>query len=175
MALGTIETKSTLRKIYLTISKGVVERSLDNGRKEQYSYVEGAVERIHQKERTFGSEKMIYWYIDIRDTEGELYSIGFPFNAGTFKSIVLSLAGDESLSSSSIIRIEPYQKGGYTKVRVWADGVKLDWKVKELPPVETVEVGGKKVKDETKRMELISELAQEINDKVGASPIPEKK
>jgi hypothetical protein len=50
-------------------------------------------------------------------------------------------------------------------VRVFADGAKLDWVVKELPPVEAVNLNGRTIKDEGKRMELITSLVASINER----------
>lgn len=109
------------------------------------------------------------WFIDLRDEHGGLYAISFPYQSGTFKSVVLSLASDEALSGSSLVRIEPFQKGNFTNVVVWSNGIKLDWITKELPPVEEVYLNGRVYKDETKRMEYITKLVQRINTRASRS------
>ncbi len=157
-------TTQARRKTYLNIKNGAVVKRTDNG-EESYSYVEGRLEAITQKERTFRNEVVVYWYIDLRDDSGELYSIGFPYGSNTFKSVVLALAcpmGLEAIGNGSIIRIEPYSRNGFDKVVVWGEGVKLDWVTKSLPPVTETMIGGRKVKDDSKRMELISSLVGQI-------------
>lgn len=157
-------TTQARRKTYLNIKNGAVVKRTDNG-EESYSYVEGSLEAITQKERTFRNEVVVYWYIDLRDDSGELYSIGFPYGSNTFKSVVLALAcpmGLEAIGNGSIIRIEPYSRNGFDKVVVWGEGVKLDWVTKSLPPVTETMIGGRKVKDDSKRMELISSLVGQI-------------
>ena len=137
-------------KIYLTIVRGQVERTLEDGGRELYSFVEGQIENIYSKDRTFKGESVRYYYIDLRDGD-ELYSLGLPLYSGTLRSIVLCLAGDDTLAKGTPVRIEPYEKNGYTKVVVYSDGVKRDWITKELPPVEEIKVGGRTIKDESKR------------------------
>ena len=156
------------RKTYLNIKEGAIVRRTPEGTEERYSYVEGRLEAISQKERTFRGEVVVYWYIDLRDEDsGELYSLGFSYASNTFKSIILQLAskdGLESVKNGSTIRIEPYSKDGYDKVQVWGEGVKLDWVTRQLPPIEETTIGGRKVKDDTKRMALITSLAQEVRN-----------
>ena len=164
--LGQKKTDTDRRKIYLNIKDGAIIKRTAQG-EERYSYVEGRLERISQKERNFrGSEVVVYWYVDLRDTEsGDLYSLGFSFASNVFKSIVLQLASDEGLEAvknGSTLRIEPYSRNGYDKVQVWGGGVKLDWVVRELPAIEETIVAGRKVRDDSKRMELISSLAEKI-------------
>ena len=96
-----------------------------------------------------------------------IYSICLPYSSGVFKSIVLSLASDEALSSSTPVRIEPYEgRNGYTKVVVYSDGVKLDWVAKQIPEQETVSVGGRTIKDDTKQMEYIVSIVNQITERI---------
>ena len=151
MALGQDYNK---RKTYLSINHGKVIKGSGTS-KEEYSYIEGYIEAIYTKRSTFGNEVVVRWFIDIRDG-GELYSLCLPYSSGVFKSIILALASDDALTSSTPVRIEPYEgKNGYTKVVVYSDGVKLDWVVKQLPPQKSVTIGGKQVKDDSEQMNLI--------------------
>lgn len=163
MGLGNI--KQT-RKHYLSINGGKVIIDKGNGKKDSFSFVEGVLEGIYTKDRTFNGENVRRWYLDLKDGK-DIYSICFPYSSGVFKSIILSLASDEKLNRSTPIRIEPYEKSGYSKAVVYSDGVKLDWIVKELPPVEEVMVGGKIVKDDSKRMEFICSLCSTIMQRIG--------
>ena len=65
-----------------------------------------------------------------------------------------------------MVRIEPYQKGSFTNVTVWSDGVKLDWMTKKLPPIEEVKVGDRIYKDETKRMAFIAAIVNKLNQRL---------
>lgn len=152
-------------KTYLNIKNGTVVKRTPSG-EESYTFVEGKLESISQKERTFRNEVVIYWYIDLRDNEsGELYSIGFPYGSNTFKSVILALAspmGLTAVNNGSIVRIEPYTRNGYDKIVVWGEGVKLDWIVKTLPPVTQKMIGGRSVKDDSERMSYICSLVEQI-------------
>lgn len=133
---------------------------------ESFKNVEGRLQDISIKERTFNGKKTPFWYMDIKDG-GELYSLSLPYVSGTFKSIILSLASYQSLSKETTILIEPYEKGNYTKVVVYADGNKLDWIVKELPPLQEVVLGGKSYSDDTERMNFIKEIASQVRERIG--------
>ena len=155
------------RKTYLNIKNGAVVKRTATG-EESYTYVEGKLESISQKERSFRNEVVVYWYIDLRDEEsGELYSIGFPYGSNTFKSVILALAspmGLTAVNNGSVVRIEPYTRNGYDKIVVWGEGVKLDWVVKTLPPVYERMIGGRKVKDDSERMNYICSLVSQIQE-----------
>lgn len=160
--LGEITQRN---KTFLNIKEGAIVKRTPDG-EEKYSYVEGRLEAINLKERNFRGEVVLYWYIDLRDEEsGELYSIGFSYASNIFKSIILQLAskdGLEGLKIGSTLRIEPYTKNGYDKVKLWSEGIKLDWVTKELPPLEEITTGGRRIKDDSKRMAYISSLVDDV-------------
>ena len=153
------------KKTYLTISNGkVVQGTREN--KQYFSYVEGTIQAIYKRASTFDNGVVNRWYIDMRD-EGELYSLCLPYSSGVFKSIILSLASATGLTASTMIRIKPYEgANGYTKVVVYADGVKLDWISKQLPAQEVVTIGEKQMKDDTKQMEYITSLCDKITERL---------
>lgn len=159
--LGDIQ--QTERKTYLNIKDGAVVKRTEAG-EERYSFVEGSLEDVTIRQRTFRGEKTPYWYIDLRDgASGELYSLGFPYSSNIFKSIIMALATAEDFRS---IMIKPYQQGGYDKAVVYSEGVKLDWISKSLPPVEEVKRGGLSIKDDSKRMEYICSLAEAVRGRL---------
>ena len=169
MALGSLQQQQQpQQRKWLSIHHGVVELS-DNGQKQSYSFVEGRLLSIYKKQRNYRGEDVLKWFIDLKDDGGDLYSISFPYSSGTFKSIVLALASATDLTASTITKIQPYQKGNFTNVRVFADGAKLDWITKELPPVELLNLNGKTIKDDGKRMELITSLVEQINQRAKRS------
>ncbi len=165
MALGTIDTDSR-RKIFLTISHGKVVHYLSGGEKEFFKNVEGTLSDITIKERSFNGKDTPFWYMDIRDGK-ELYSISLPYSSGTFKSIILSLASYRSLCKETKVIIEPYERNNFTKVVVYADGEKLDWVVKELPPLKEVVVGSSTYTDDTERMNYIRGIASQVRERIG--------
>ena len=163
--LGQTTTETDSRKIYLSISHGKVIQGT-GANKQLFSYVDGTIEAVYQKTSRFGKEVVNRWYIDLRDG-AELYSLCLPYSSGVFKSIILSLAADRELTASTPVRIEPYEgRNGYTKVVVYASGVKLDWITKQLPPQETITIGGRQVKDDSKQMEFITSLVQTIQGRL---------
>ena len=163
--LGQTTTETDSRKIYLSISHGKVIQGT-GANKQLFSYVDGTIEAVYQKTSRFGKEVVNRWYIDLRDG-AELYSLCLPYSSGVFKSIILSLASDRELTASTPVRIEPYEgRNGYTKVVVYASGVKLDWITKQLPPQETITIGGRQVKDDSKQMEFITSLVQTIQGRL---------
>ena len=158
MGLGNIQEQP--KRYYLGIAEGKIVHSTKEGKK-YYAFVEGSLERIYKQTRNFNGEEVLYWYIDLRGAKGELYTLSLPYKSGTFKSIVLSLASDEAIALSTV-RIEPYEKNGFTKVVISSNGTKLDWVTKELPAVGEVLIAGQKVKDDTKRMEFIESVVASI-------------
>ena len=165
MALGTLD-KDTKRKVFLSISHGKVVHYLTGGEVENFKNVEGKLQNITIKERTFNGKSTPFWYLDIKDGR-EFYSLSLPYVSGTFKSIILALASYKSLSKETTRLIEPYEKGNYTKVVVYANGTKLDWIVKELPPLKEIVVGGKSYPDDTDRMNFIRGLASQVKERIG--------
>jgi len=159
------EIKDERKRIYLNIKDGAVVRRTENG-EQRFAYVTGAVENIYTRDREFRGETVKYWYINLRDPSGELYSIGFSFRSNVFKSIVMSLASAGSLND---IKIAPYVKNNYEKVIVYEGDKKLDWFTKELPPIETVAVDGREIKNDFKRMGFISSVVDKINAKISGS------
>lgn len=165
MALGQQKQE---RKTYLSISHGKVVKGTGES-KQLFSYVDGTIEDIYTKRTQFGGDMVIRWYINIRDGE-DLYSLCLPYSSGVFKSIVLSLAAYEELKASTPVRIKPYAgSNGFTKVVVYADGIKLDWISKQLPPQEIVSVGGRQIKNDTKQMEYICSLVDTIQARIKKS------
>ncbi len=165
MALGHLDT-DTRRKIFLSISHGKVVHYLSGGEKEQFKNVEGTLQDITLKERSFNGKTEPFWYIDLRDGK-DLYSISLSYASGTYKSIILALASYKTLSKDTQIIIEPYEKDNYTKVVVYADGEKLDWVVKTLPPLKEINVGGRTYSDDTDRMNYIRDITSKVRERVG--------
>lgn len=162
MALGQNDNR---KKIYLSIGNGKVVKG-SGAAKEEYSYIDGTIEAIYTKRSSFRDEEVERWFIDIRDGN-DLYSLCLPYASGVFKSIILALVSDEALTSSTPVRIEPYEgKNGYTKVVVYSDGVKLDWITKQLPPQQTIKVGGKQVRDDSEQMKLICHFVDVLRQRI---------
>lgn len=154
MSLGIKQSKT-----FLNVKEGKIYQ-----KDVAYDYVEGYVKSIEVKDREFRGEVVKYWYINIESQSGELYSLALPYYSGVAKSLFNSLASEDDYSK--LIRIQPYQSGDYTKVVVYSNGEKLSWIKSTLPPIEQVKVGDKIVKDESKRMEFIFNLVNQINSKI---------
>lgn len=165
MALGTIDTDSK-RKTFLSISHGKVVHYLSGGEKEYFKNIEGTLSDITIKERSFNGKDSLFWYMDIKDGK-ELYSVSLPYSSGTFKSIILSLASLKSLSKETKVIIEPYERNNYTKVVVYANGEKLDWVTKELPPLKEIKIGDNTYTDDTARMNYIRSFASQVRERIG--------
>lgn len=154
MSLGTNQTKT-----YLNVKEGKIYQG-----NTPYSFVEGYLKGIEQKDREFKGEPVKYWYVNLASNQGELYSLALPYSSGVAKSLFNSLASAEQFTKP--IRIETYISREFTKVSVSIDGVRLSWKDKNLPPVKQIQVGDKIVKDDSERMSFIVNLVNEINTKI---------
>lgn len=161
--LGTTENKRG-KLYFLNVKDGKILRK-SGPLVDEFDFVEGTLEKIFQKERNFNGETLVYWYINLRDENGDLYSLGLPYSSGVFKSIILALASSQTIGLSPI-KIETYLKDGHSKVIVSEGGKKLDWITKELPPVTETRIGGKVVKDDTARMEYICSLVEDIKTRI---------
>lgn len=156
------------RKSYLNISGGKIVRRTDYGKLETFDYVEGDLERIYTKDREFRGEKVPYWYLDLKDPQtGELYSLGINASSGVWRSLIFALGSNTNFLLP--IRISPYKKGDFDRVSVYSGGERLDW-VEGIPPVEEIEVGGRRIKSVEKREEFISSLVERINQDLGQTP-----
>lgn len=156
MSLGVNQSKT-----YLNIREGKIVSRLKDSPEQYYDYVEGSLGEITIKEREFKGELVKYWYVELRDKSGVVYSLAIPYYSGVAKSLFNSLASAPDFTRP--IKIEPYQSGEYTKIKVTQAGERLPWKYPELPPVEEVRVGDKTVKDDSKRMKFITDLVNQIN------------
>jgi hypothetical protein len=154
MSLGVKQNKT-----YLNIKEGKIYNQ-----NTAYDYVEGYLKGIELKDREFRGETVKYWYINIESQSGELYSLALSYGSGVAKSLFNALASAPDFSKE--IKIQTYQSGDFTKVVVYLGTDKLSWKVNELPKVEEVKVGDKIVKDDSKRMEFIVTLVNDINTKI---------
>lgn len=151
-------------KTYLNIKEGKIVHRSSTGQEALYDYVEGSLIEISKRDRNFNGETVVYWYFDIQTGAGEIYSLSTYYTSGVAKAILNSLASIDG--SPGKIKIETYQSGGFTKIVVYNNGERLSWKYPELPPIEEVKVGDKLVKDDSKRMDLFNQIAQEIVTKV---------
>lgn len=157
------------QKIYLNIKEGKIIRRDRTGQETQFTYVEGILAGISKKDREFKGEMVPYWYLDIQDPSGgDLYSLSIHYSSGVAKSIFNALASAENLGK---IRIEVYQSGDFTKAVVYNNGARLSWKYPELPPIEELKLGGRTVKDDSKRMEFIDQIAREVQENIKYSAI----
>jgi len=151
------------RKTYLNIKDGKIALKQPNGELALYDSIEGSLVGLRKQPRAFKGETVIYWYIDLQDEDGETYSLSLHYNSGVAKAILNSLASADTLGR---IKIETYLKNEFTKTLVYNNGEKLSWKYAELPPLEILEVGGKIIKDDSKRMRFFEGIAEEIINKV---------
>lgn len=158
MSLGIKQSKT-----YLNVKEGRIVYKNTKGEEIAYDYLEGKLVGIAKRERDFKGEPVMYWYFDIQGEEGDIYSLSMPYSSGVAKAILNSLASVDELGK---VRIETYQSGEFTKSIVYNNGDRLSWKYSTLPPIEEVKVGERMVKDDSKRMALFNEIAQDIVNKI---------
>lgn len=149
------------KKSYLNISGGRIVQRTEGGKTLYFDFVEGDLERIYKRDREFRGEKVPYWYLDLRDPKtGEVYSLGINASSGVWRSLIFALGSCTEFLSP--IRISPYHKGDYDRVSVYSGGERLDW-VEGIPPVEEINLGGRKIKSVERREEFISGIVDRIN------------
>ena len=156
------------KRIYLNIAEGKVVKRTDRGT-EKFDFVSGDLERIYSREREFRGEKVPYWYLDIRDTQtGDLYTLGINASSGVWRGIIFCL-GSPDFNPLLPIKLSPYVSGDYSRVSVYSGDKRLEW-VSGIPPVEDIEVDGRRVRSVAKREEFISDLVRRINESLTDTP-----
>lgn len=147
---------------YVNIKDGkMIHR--EGGKETFYDYLEGELVDITTPTRTYNGEEVKVWYFKFKGKDSEEYILSIGYHSGVAKTILNALASAEDFTE---IKILPYQKDGYTKVVTFSKGDKLSWKYEKLPPIEHIEVGGKKIKDDSKRMVLFDNISKEILQKL---------
>ena len=69
--LGTNENKRG-KIVFLNVKDGKILRR-EGLVLEEFDFVEGTLEKIYTKEREFNGERVLYWYLPLRDDNGDLY------------------------------------------------------------------------------------------------------
>lgn len=151
-------------RVYLNPKDGKLSLRGPSGEESLFDYVEGRLVGVSKRPREFKGEEVTYWYFDLLGEDGVTYSIATHYSSGVAKAIINSLAS--AIDSLGRIRIETYLSGEYTKTVVSNNGNRLPWRYQELPPVEELTLGGRKIKDDSKRMELFERMAEELVNKI---------
>lgn len=160
MGLGT----NTGNKTYLNVKDGKIVKRDPNGGESSFSFVEGILGGITKREREFNGERVPFWFIDIQDPDGgDIYSMAINYRSGLALSIFNSLASAENPTR---IKIEVFKHGDFNRATVYNRGEKLAWKYDKIPPMEEVTIGGRTVKDDSKRMDLVEQMVEEIRDRI---------
>ena len=168
----TEDEDEEMQKNCLFIEDGSIVRRTKNHEYYTY-YVEGIIEGIRQEWITKG----LFLFLELRDEQSdEQFTLGVRFNTGACRGLVLQLAGKkclEAIREKSNIRIEaqdsnkdPLGYSTYTQVRVFVDGNKADWALTKLPPIEERQFGNRRIKDDSKRLAIISSLIENIKEQL---------
>ena len=159
MGLGKIE-KAT----YVSIKEGRIVTKDAAGKEQAHDYLEGMLVDLTRKEKEFNGEKVTQYQFEFKDDEGERYILSTGEKGGVARALINSLASMQGKTGN--LRIVPYAKDGFSKVLLYQNGERLDWKYKEIPAVEEKQVEGVKIKDETKRLEFFRNVAEDIASRV---------
>lgn len=161
------------KKIYLTIENGKImgikpeyyySLSRVGGKIVLYDFVEGFLRSIVKKQREFQDGSLPYWYIDLDNGSGDIYSLCLFYNSEEAKTILNSLAAIDVLGK---IRIDTSVENESVKIQVYNSGEKLSGKYSMLPPIEILQLRrGRAVKDETNNVRFFEQIAENIMNKV---------
>lgn len=157
MGLGNFKPKT-----YLSIKDGKI-RKIDPQTKQEtyYDFIEGTLNSITTPERDYGK----IWEFEILDPKtNDSYALTMSYNSGVAKSILNCLASIEGTLGA--IKIKPYFINDFNKVTVFNDGVKLNWKYTQLPPIKEIEAGGKTYPDDSERVNLFEKIAEELRGEI---------
>ena len=159
MGLGKTE-----KVTYVSIKEGRLVTKDATGAEQLHDYLEGSLVDLTRKEKEFGGEKVTQYQFEFKDDKGERYILSTGEKGGVARALINSLASMQGKTGN--LRIVPYAKDGFSKVLLYQNGERLDWKHKEIPGVEERQIEGVKIKDETKRLEFFRNMADEIASKV---------
>jgi len=149
---------------YLNVREGKIVLKAKDRADEEYDSVEGYLTAIDTTERTIKGSIVRFWIFDLVDNEGDRYRLSLNYRSGVVKALLNNLASIEG--EIGLLKISTYQRSGFTKITVSNNGERLSWKYETLPPVETTEVAGQTIKDDSKRMLFFEQIAEEINNKL---------
>ena len=158
------------RRFFLGIANGkVTYRPAKDAEVQNFDYVEGRITGISRRDATINGQAMKFYEFGI-ENGGEKYVLSVLMDSSVARGIILPLASVQDFAGLSF-RISPWLKDAYTNVSVYANGQKLNWGIdpKDLPPVEKVTVGMKEYTDDTKRIQLVESLVDQINERIAAS------
>jgi hypothetical protein len=159
MPLGKIE-----RATYVSVKDGKLTTKNESGEETTHDYLEGYLVDVNFRTKDFGGESVGQFLFEFKDDEGERYILSTGEKSGVSRALLNSLASIESRVGK--LRVVPYAKDGYSKMLVYHNGERLDWKYKELPPVEERQVAGTAIKDDSKRLGFFKQIAEEISSKL---------
>jgi len=163
------------RRFFLGIANGkVTYRPAKDAEVQNFDFVEGRITGISRRDATINDHAMKFYEIGI-ENGGEKYVLSVLMDSSVARGIILPLASVKNFAGLTF-KISPWLKDAYTNVSVYVktpDGKseKLNWGIdpKDLPPVEKVTVGLKEYTDDTKRIQLVESLVDQINECIAAS------
>lgn len=156
MPLGQIE-----RATYISVRDGRLVAKDDAGKEQTYDYLEGRLVDLTTRQKEFGGEHVTQLLFEFRDDGGERFILSTGEKSGVARALLNSFASIESAAGT--LRVVPYEKDGFSKVVAYHNGERLDWKYKELPPLEDKGQGSK---DDSKRAAFFRQIADEIKSRV---------
>ena len=159
MALGQIE-----KAIYVSVKDGRLVTKDQSGKEQTHDYLEGRLVNISSKVKDFGGESVTQYLFEFKDDAGERFILSTGEKSGIARALLNSLASIEG--EVGTIRVVPYLKDGYTKILLYHNGERLNWKHNELPPLEEKQVAGATIKDDTKRIVFFRSIAEELRGRV---------
>ena len=134
---------------------------------ETFDRIKARVEDISLRESEYQGEKIKTWQIRLVDSEGEkaVLSLGYSsgFTRGFFNSLV-----NADLSAPILIGcyVRVTDKGDFNSTSLIKHGEVVRWKYDNVPQTEKIKVGSKDVIDDSKAIEWMLKVIEEIKAKL---------
>lgn len=147
MPLGKLQ-KAT----YVSIKDGRLVTKTESGEEQGFDYLEGRLIDVSSKTKEFSGSIVNQYLFEFHDDEGERFIVSTGEKSGVSRALLNSLASITGPVGN--LRLVPYQKDGFSKVLLYHNGERLDWKFKDLPPVNG--------NDDTERLNFFREIFQNL-------------
>lgn len=162
-----LENRNSANYCGLKDGKVEVYRGRDeagNKKIEKFDRLIGTVVDISEREWEYKGEPMKSWNVKIVDGE-EVYILSLSYSSGFTRGFFNSLVNADLKNP---VLISCYVKNDYNNPSVSQGYDLVRWKYKDMPKAETVKVGSKEVKDDSKAVEWMLKIVEEIRAQLPA-------
>lgn len=165
---------------YYSLSKEVpkVRHKTQDGRELFFDYIEGLLTRIDHVEDEYQGRKVYKFMFHFEPSDHsykDILQVGE--NSSAARGILMSLYNVKGPIQH--VKVAPYHKehNGRNYTNVWFEhnGETVDWDksiTSKVPPVRTINAGGREMKDDADRIDFFRRMANQIKQRLAAGAVP---